>query len=408
MKGSRRKFIKDSVASLALASLNHFNTFASHSNASNKWKIDSIELFRYDINIPRYFSWGTWHNRQHLFMKISSGKYYGWSEVPASKNNPDFIPVEWEKYLKQYIGLDIYSARELLLSQQVIGTSVSAKKLEFIQIGLLDLAGRIENRPAIEILGLNGRNPVPGLYCILQKDIEKVKQLTRECLEQNLNHLKFKMFGDKELDRQILKIIRKEFGNESVVISDVNQGYKKWDSLDDLAIILNDFNINGLDAIEDPAPLEIPEWVKLQKLTGELSLIPDKPLRLAWKSLEEIKPGMGRIYNLHPSVMGSFTHSAKLAQKISDFGAKVMIGDDSLVGPACTAWQQIAIGTGATWVEAIEKKGDSDHYLDCVVSRATTTNPDGTFGLNPKPGFGLEMDEEKLKKICAYYKKLLS
>ncbi|MFK7980199.1 MAG: enolase C-terminal domain-like protein [Saprospiraceae bacterium] len=401
MKKDRRKFLKNSAALLSMGSFFQWGACSNVSANTSKATIENIELFRYDINIPRYFSFGTWHNRQHLFMKISSGDFYGWSEVPASINNPDFDPSNWVNYLKQYIGLDIYSAQKLIWSQQKVGTSSTTKELELIEIGLLDLIGRIENRPSVEILGLQGRKAVPGLYCILQKDIAAEKKRTRECVELNLNHLKFKMFGEKELDLQILKTIRKEIGEEAVVISDANKGYKKWNSLEELALILNEFQANGLNAIEDPAKLETNQWIQLQNLTQDLALIPDYPLRPAWESMENIRKGMGEIYNLHPSFMGSLKYSVALSKKIKSYGAKVMVGDDSLVGPACTAWQQIAIGANAAWVEAIEKKGDSDPFLDCIISSATKPELDGTYSFTPKPGFGLELDEEKLKGICA-------
>lgn len=83
-------------------------------------------------------------------------------------------------------------------------------------------------------------------------------------------------------------------------------------------------------------------------MVGDLTLIPDAPMRPARKGINTIAHGMGRIYNLYPSTMGSLTHMAKLANRIRAIGANVMIGDDNLVGPACTAWQQIAVGLGAT------------------------------------------------------------
>jgi len=101
--------------------------------------------------------------------------------------------------------------------------------------------------------------------------------------------------------------------------------------------------------------------------------------------------------------MGSLTHTAKLAHKVKEIGAKVMIGDDSLVGPACSAWQQIAIGAGATWVEAIEKKEDSKLYLECLQSTATKKDANGYYSFQPKPGFGVELDTNRLKKVSELY-----
>tara|TARA_R110002096_G_scaffold159214_3_gene324946 strand:- start:1771 stop:2967 length:1197 start_codon:yes stop_codon:yes gene_type:complete len=367
-------------------------------------KITNIEIFRYDINIPRYFSWGTWHNRQHLFIKITSGDFYGWTETPASKNNPNFNPTEWVTYLKQFKGLTIGEVQKLLASEQVLGTKRSLKMLESLDMGLLDLAGRLQNKSAIELLGLTGRNAVPGLYCILDKDEKKVREEAEKSIEQNLaHHMKFKMYGDEIVDMKLLRTIRDVLGDEAVVISDVNKGYKKWESLEELKTILDRFKDNGLNAIEDPAHLKTKQWIELQNMVGDLSLIPDAPMRPAWKGINTVEPGMGHIYNLHPSTMGSLTHTAQLAHKVKDIGAKVMIGDDSLVGPACSAWQQIAIGVGATWVEAIEKKEDSKNYLDCMIKKATQKEANGYFSFKPAPGFGLEIDTDRLKKVSELY-----
>ena len=84
-----------------------------------------------------------------------------------------------------------------------------------------------------------------------------------------------------------------------------------------------------------------------------------------------------------------------LAGRIRELGAGLMIGDDSLVGPSASIWQQLACGLGARWVEATEKRKESDFYYRCVNSLATDS------GRNPIPvtfrdGFGIDLDEEQL------------
>jgi L-alanine-DL-glutamate epimerase-like enolase superfamily enzyme len=406
MKTNRRDFIK-SMSALGIVGATYPLLSACASKNGNEYlneKITKIEIFRYDINIPRYFSWGTWHNRQHLFIKISAGDFYGWTETPASKNNPDFKPTAWVKYLEQFKGLTLGEAQKLLASEQVLGSKRSLKMLESLDMALLDVSGRLQKKSAVELLGLTGTNPVPGLYCILDKDEKKVREEAEKSIEQNLgHHLKFKMYGDEKVDMKLLKTIRDVLGDDAVVISDVNKGYKKWQSLEELKSILNKFKENGLNAIEDPAHLKTKQWIQLQEMMGDLTLIPDAPMRPAWKGINIIKKGMGHIYNLHPSTMGSLTHTAKLVHKVKEIGAKVMIGDDSLVGPACSAWQQIAIGVGATWVEAIEKKEDSKIYLECLQSAATKKESNGYYSFKPAPGFGIELDTDRLKKVSELY-----
>ncbi|MCG8684243.1 MAG: mandelate racemase/muconate lactonizing enzyme family protein, partial [Desulfobacterales bacterium] len=292
--------------------------------------------------------------------------------------------------------------------QQKKGTTTTIKELEFVGMGLLDLAGRLQNKPAVELLNLKHRKAVPGLYCILDKDIDKVRKEAEKSIEQNLSHhLKFKMYGDKDLDSKLLKTIAEVLGKNSVIISDPNRGYKNWKSLKELAGILSEFEKNGLYGIEDPAPLTIKQWVELQGMMEKLALIPDHPMRPSWEGIEKIDPAMGRIFNLHPSTMGSFTHTAQLANKVQAKGAKVMIGDDSLAGPACCAWQQIAIGAGAVWVEAIEKEEDSKDYMECLISSPTHKDGKGYYSLNPAPGFGVEIDTDRLKKISQLHIELI-
>ena len=253
---SRRDFIK-STSAFSIASVTYplLSSFTDKNDAKYlNEKITKIELFRYDINIPRYFSFGTWLNRQHLFMKISAGEHYGWSEIPASRNNPNLNPTTWVNYVKQFKGLTVVEAQNLLESQQVEGSKTSLKEMEFMDLGLLDLSGRLQNKSVLQMLSLSGRKPVPGLYCILDKEEKKVREEAEKSIAQNLgHHLKFKMYGDEAVDLKLLKIIRNILGENAVVISDVNSGYKKWNSLQELADILNVFKSNGLNAIEDPA-----------------------------------------------------------------------------------------------------------------------------------------------------------
>jgi hypothetical protein len=78
-----------------------------------------------------------------------------------------------------------------------------------------------------------------------------------------------------------------------------------------------------------------------------------------------------------------------------------MIGDDSLIGPSCPVWQQIAVGVGAAWVEALEKPQESDVFPRAART-ATAQQPDGRFGVAElHPGFGTEVDEELLRSESA-------
>jgi L-alanine-DL-glutamate epimerase-like enolase superfamily enzyme len=265
-------------------------------------------------------------------------------------------------------------------------------------MGLYDLLGKLANQPTIELWGLHKREPVPGLFCILENDVKKALVQAAIAQDQKLtSHVKLKLFGINEIDLPLIKSLRKFFGQSTFLTADANRGYKNWKSIDELAAIMNDLHVAGLDAMEDPAILSTQQWIELQSKVGDLALIPDYPMRPAYKALQSFSPEMGRYFNIHPDTMGTFTDVIELGKKIKNSNRGLMIGDSSFVGPACTFWQQLAIGLGASWVEALEKPQESNVFQQCVKQQSTSLTSEGKVVISTLyPGFGIEMDEAKL------------
>ncbi len=365
--------------------------------------IERIELYLVNIEKERHFSHGAWNTRQHAMIRISTPAVSGWAELRIAKNNPDIDIREWGGFSRDLVGLTVQDAFAFLVQNR--GPDPwSRRVVEAFDMALWDIQGRLSNKPSIELLGLESSSSVPGLFCILEKDKDRVRQQTQTTIEQGLtSHIKLKIFGDAAKDAELVSIVRDVAGPSTFIIADPNRGYDQWQSLDELAESLRVLHDNGLNACEDPAALSVPQWVELQSKVDDLILIPDKPLRPAWESIDTVQPGMGKIYNLHPGTMGNLTGMVELIHKIRSWGAKVMIGDDSLVGAACTAWQQIAIGAGAVCVEAIEKPQEDQTFLDCIISKATYKNENGQFVMERRPGFGLEVNASKLQKTADDY-----
>jgi L-alanine-DL-glutamate epimerase-like enolase superfamily enzyme len=356
--------------------------------------VDSIELFRVQVNKPRYFSFGAWHNRQHAWFKITSGEHTGWAEQIAARNTPDVDLSIWGAALCELEGQSVSGALEFLHSRREVWPT---DLLEGADMALLDLMGRCLGVPSVELLNLPGREAVPGLFCILEETPEAAREQAELSLQHNLKtHCKIKIFGRNDLDCELVRTVREVFGPDAFLSADANGGYE-FEGVDALAADLRRLHEAGLNACEDPAYMPNEAWVELQSKIGELGLIPDYPAKVAWRALETLQPGMGTIYNIHPANAGSLQEVVRLGRKIQGYGARLMIGDDSLVGPACTAWQQIGIGLGAAWVEALEKPEESDVLSHCTVQCSTEQKADGRFGLRElRPGFGLELDEAYL------------
>jgi len=123
----------------------------------------------------------------------------------------------------------------------------------------------------------------------------------------------------------------------------------------------------------------------------------------AAKSIEYFDERMGDYFNLHPNCMGTFAEINDISKVIRASNKGIMIGDSSLIGAACSFWQQIAIGNQASWVEAMEKPQEQDAFLNCILEKATHLNEDGKVAADFKPGFGLKVDEQKLITLANSY-----
>lgn len=366
--------------------------------------IQNIRIYLINVEKERNFSHGTWHNRQHLFIAIQSSQHIGWSEILVAKNQPDFDVDSWSKKLVPIFGLSTNEAISYV-RQQYFSDNWSKGDSEAIQIGLYDLLGKEQNKPTIELWNLKGRQPIAGIFTILEKDIKKAIQQAKIAQTQNLtSHVKVKLFGNTAMDLPLIRAIRKYFGKNTFLLGDPNRGYKHLKDIDQLAAVLKQLHQAGINAIEDPSNLSKSDWIALKKKVGALALAPDKLMRPAHKGIEIFSPAMGTYFNLHPNQMGSLKELNALASTIRKNNCGLMIGDSSLIGPACTFWQQIAIGHGASWVEALEKPQENTVFQQCVTAISTTQNDKGQIVLKKlRAGFGLIMNEEKLKKLANKY-----
>jgi len=359
--------------------------------------IEEAKLCLKSVDVNQHFSFGTWTSRQHLFLVLKAGNESGYGECVISVNNPEVSLDESNNNINMLKGLSVKEAFYLLRTKRGI---FPENIVEMAEMALIDLAGKCLKKSALDILGLKERKPVCGVYVILSDNPEDVANKTGFAIANKKSEfIKVKLFGDVELDKKIIKAVRDNSKNhDTFIIGDVNGGYKnigEEKSLESIAICLKALREAGLDACEDPAYIDNEEWVELQKQVPDLPLIPDYPLRPSREAVNKILPGMGGIYNIHPDSSGSIIDAVTLAKRIYEIGAKLMIGDDSLIGPAATVWQQIAVGLGAEWVEATEKEKESRFYYDAVedIPTDSRSNP---ISVKPCYGFGIYLDEKKL------------
>jgi len=395
----RRAFLKKAgtVSLVTAFSPRVFINYAS-SKSLRSVKIEGAEWYLIHVDAPRHLSHSTWQNRQHAFLRLKASGLSGWSEVMPRVNDLDFNVKKWGVFVSEIIGKSLEEALEYVRSQYGVW---DAMKTECLEIALLDIWGQIEGKSVNELFGLENLTKVPGVFTVLEEDPEAAQRQLETARSRNLTqYIKTKLFGDKELDISLVRALRDNLDDDTFLFGDANgaYGYLNLDQTEEVCRRLRD---NGLDGSEDLwREMSAEKWIYLQQKVKPLVLIPDYPLRPIWESINTLKPGMGKMYNFHPKVMGSIGYVVKLAQRVKyDWGADVMIGDDSHIGCGATAWQQLACGLGARCVESLEKPEESDLFLQCIEEKVTDMTVDGfVYVKDLKPGWGLKVNTLKLRE----------
>lgn len=363
-------------------------------------RVDSIRLYLKNIEAVKRFSCATWTSRQDVIAAVSSGENTGFAECILSVNCPEASLEPWRTAVSCLLGLD--AGRAALENRRHQG-EWPEQLVEMMEIALVDLCGKLQGVPSNHLLGLQESKAVCGVHVILSDQMDEVAESAQWARQEGkAAYIKVKLFGDTRLDCEVIRTVRRYCSpEETFLIGDVNCGYRPdaraGVSLEWIARQLDQLREAGLDACEDPAFQEIPEWVELQKRVAPLQLIPDYPMRGSRDSIKRICRGMGGIYNIHPDSAGSIIDAVILAGRIRELGAGLMVGDDSLVGPSASIWQQLASGLGARWVEATEKRRESDFYYRCVNDLATDSTHNPIF-IQWKKGFGINLDEARLAR----------
>jgi L-alanine-DL-glutamate epimerase-like enolase superfamily enzyme len=402
MINTRRKFIKQTSGILPLLLAPSF-LHRPWAHSTKQIKIDEINLFLINVTKERNFSYGVWKNRQHVMINIKGANHIGWGETKVSSNQPDFDLSKWSEVFQKLKGMTVTDAIEEVRNQFLQG-HWRPIITEGLLMTLYDLMGKVENKPTVKIWGLEGEDPVPAIFCILEREEEMVVKQAQIAKDQNMHrYVKIKMFGDFETDKKNVTALRKFLGPDAFILGDPNRGYDHVKDLNELSQIMVALHQAGMDGVEDPSNLKKEELIFLQSNVGKLSIVPDHIMRPAAKSIKYFDERMGNFFNLHPNCMGTFQEINQMAKVIKESGKGIMIGDSSLVGAACTFWQQIAIGNKASWVEAMEKPQEQDAFINCIEEKATQLNAEGKVSVDFKPGFGLKVNETKLKSLADKY-----
>jgi o-succinylbenzoate synthase len=346
-----------------------------------------IELWRGEIDLVSPFrtSFGIESSRELLYVHAIGDNHSGWGECVAMVE-PNYSSEYLEncvqvisRFLVPLLQSDISAEDFILRSAPIRGNYMSKACVE---AALLDLRLREQNKSLASFLGATKTRVASGVSVGIQNSLNDLVRVVGEYLA--LGYLRVKLKIEPGSDIELVRTIRKEFGDDLLLQVDANAAYRVTDA--EHLKQLDDFN---LLLIEQP--------LSEDDLAGhiELAKIISTPVCLD-ESITSLEAARGAldlkacsIINIKPGRVGGYLEAKKIHDLCLSRGVPVWCGGMLETGIGRAANLALAALPGFTLpgdISASARYFDRDITTPFILENGHIAVPDSVgIGVEPLP-----------------------
>jgi D-galactarolactone cycloisomerase len=366
-------------------------------------KITDVETIRLRAAIPtegQVFSRsGIRSTRSTTLVRVETDE--GISGLGSCSGNGELLEFIIARVLKPLVlGMDptdidaVWDKAYVRGGHKEFGTrGVGVVALSGIDIALWDILGKVRSVPLYQLLGGKCRDKVPVYATALYpEEPAKVAARARDFAERGFHGVKIKVGFDLDQDVRIVRAVRRELGDEFVVMTDANQGY----SLDIALQAAAGFADAGAFWLEEPLFVEDVEGHAALRERGKVPIAVGENLQTRAAFRDFVVNGAVDFMQPDVARAGGITE----IRKITALGAQ----------------HRVPISFH-TWGDAVALAASvhlSAALRDCIVMELDYTyNPlreellveplelkQGFLAPPEKPGLGVELDPQALQRFA--------
>ena len=270
-----------------------------------------------------------------------------------------------------------------------------------IDAALYDVVGKKFAMPAYQLLGGLVRERVPIAHSLGLMEIDKAVDEAMQAKAEGVKTIKLKGGVEQKRDIELVRRIREAIGPELNICVDANQGYPTAKSAVRITKAMEEYNLlymeQPVEGIEQMA--EVARRVDTPIMADESAWTPQDVIEIIQKKAAD----MVSIYTTKPGGMFKAKNVAAVAEAA---GLKCNVNGSVETGVGNAANLHLAASTGVVTygcvvpVSTPKGKGKGGiagiYYQDDIIVEPFAYS-DGDIVVSPKPGLGIELDEDKLK-----------
>jgi o-succinylbenzoate synthase len=359
-------------------------------------KIDRIELIhiKMDLVSPFVTSMGTEYDEEHIIVRVDGEGVTGWGESVAEGTpfySYETVTTAWhilsDFLIPSVIGKELPGIDDALaLYAKVRGHMMAKAGLE---AALWDAFAKTKGISLSKMLGGTKAKVDVGVSIGIQDSESILIKKVEGYLQEGYKRIKIKIAPGNDL--RFVEALRKEFPGLLLQV-DANSAYT-----------LNDINIfkkmDEYDLLLIEQPLGYEDIFDHSKLQRELKtpICLDESIHSLDDTRAAIELDSCRIINIKPGRVGGFTESKLIHDYCATQDIPVWHGGmlESGIGRA----GNVALASLHNFTLPGDISASKRYYKEDIVEPEFFVNADGTMDVPVKPGIGVDVNMEMLKKV---------
>jgi muconate cycloisomerase len=263
-----------------------------------------------------------------------------------------------------------------------------------VEMALWDIAGQAAGKPIYELLGGKVRDVIPTKWSVSGVDPSAAAGIARWAVAQGFVAMKIKVGTDPERDVERVRAVRAAIGSNVKVGVDANGGWSA-DVAVNVVARLSEFNVSF---VEQPLPPEDVLRLLEIKPVIRVPIVADESVYTLLDAMILARLRAADAISVYVGKAGGIGEARKIAEFAQSAGLKCTVGSNLELGVGSAAMIHLAIATpGITANEIPCDIIGPLYYQDDIVREPLPIQP-GQARPSPKPGLGVELDEDKVER----------
>ena len=263
-----------------------------------------------------------------------------------------------------------------------------------LEMALWDILGKSVGLPVYRVLGGPVREHVPIKWSISGVEPERAASIAAWALGQGFTDMKVKVGIDREQDVARVRAVREAIGPKIRLGVDANGAWAPATAIH----MIRHFEEFGIFFAEQPVPPGDVDWLAQVRRQVGVPILADESVYSAQDALAIVRAGAADAFSVYVGKAGGIAPARSIAAIAETSALGCTIGSNLELGVGTAAMIHLALATrGITADEyPCDIIGPLYYSDDILVEALPLAN--GKAGTIDRPGLGIELDEDKLRK----------